>query len=206
MPSCFQIELALSVSFRPLLSPWPTTSATPVRLDSLGLVMPVDMRRKMRTCRSRTSPIPVDQPIQGKRNRLWPTRAYLKSLLHSNQGPNVKKCLHLNPSTMLNMAMIARFTPSPSSCGTLKAGHRVSCSSKKHELMALRRAMTRSISSSNSLDTKIRPTASRTIGAPSMMFPCATPTQRTFETYTRILLLFYLPRFARRLTPSRLPT
>ena len=202
----FRSNLRSRCLFRPLLLPWHTTSATPLLLDFRGLVMPVDMCRRMRTCRSRTSPIPVDQPIQGKLCRLRPTRACLKLLLLSNRGPNVKKFLHLSPSTMLNMAMIARFTPSLSNCGTLKAGPHASCSSKKHELMAPRRAMTRNISFSNSLDTKIRPTAFRTTGAPSMMFPCATPAQRTFGTCSRILLLFYLPQLVRRLTPSRLPT
>ena len=113
------------------------------------------------------------------------------------------KPLHLSLSTTPSMAMIARFIPSlfklwnPQSRTSTQ---RELGSSRKLELMALRRAMIRSISSSNCLDIKARPTTSRIIGAPSMMFPCATPILRTSGTSTRILLLFHLLRPVHRLT------
>ena len=168
--------------------------------------MLVDMLRKMLTWQSRTSPIPVNQPIQGKWNLLGPTRASRMSPLLSYLEPIVKKFLYINPSITPSIAMIARCTPSPSSCGILKAGPHGSSSSRKLGLLALRRAMIRSISSSNFLDIKDRPTTFRIIGAPSMMFLCATPILRTSGTSTLILLFFHLLRPVHRLTTSRLPT
>ena len=95
--------------------------------------------------------------------------------LHFRLKDNLKMYLLLKPTTMLNMGMIAPSTRSPSSFGTPTALHLGNCLFKKHELTALRRAMTLNTSFTSCWDIKIRPTTSPIIGALFTMYPCATP-------------------------------
>ena len=112
--------------------------------------------------------------------------------LHSRLKVNLK--MHLLPklTTMLNMGTIVPSTGSPSSFGTPIAVHLGNCSFKKHELTALRRAMTLNTSFKSCWDIKIRPTTSLIIGAPFTMYPCATPIQPQFTRCLPILRRYHL--------------
>ena len=69
------------------------------------------------------------------------------------------------------MGMLAPSTRSHSSFGTPTALHLGNCLFKKHELTALRRAMTLNTSFTSCWDIKIRPTTSLIIGAPFYHVP-----------------------------------